>query len=95
MDSNWLIHYPVWNLDVFGGSFFIALIAVVHVYVAHFAVGGELFLVLTEMKGYRENSQPILDYTRKHSKFFMLLTMVFGSVTGVGIWFMISLPPLC
>lgn len=91
MDSNWLMHYPVWNLDVFGGGFLVALIAVVHVYVAHFAVGGGLFLVLTEMKGYRENSQPILDYTKRHSKFFMLLTMVFGSVTGVGIWFVISL----
>jgi cytochrome bd-type quinol oxidase subunit 1 len=91
MDSNWLLHYPVWDLDVFGGGFLIALIAVVHVYVAHFAVGGGLFLVLTEMKGYRENSPDILDYTKKHSKFFMLLTMVFGSVTGVGIWFTIGL----
>jgi cytochrome bd-type quinol oxidase subunit 1 len=91
MNSSWLLHYPVWELDVFGGGFLIALIATVHVYVAHFAVGGGLFLVLTEMKGWRENSQPILDYTRKHCRFFMLLTMVFGSVTGVGIWFVISL----
>ncbi len=91
MNSDWLLHYPVWDLDFFGGGFLIALIATVHVYVAHFAVGGGLFLVLTEMKGFRENSRPILDYTKKHSKFFMLLTMVLGSVTGVGIWFAISL----
>ena len=74
-----------------GGGLLIAVMAVIHVYVAHFAVGGGLFLVLTEMKGYRENSQPILGYTRKHSKFFLLLTMVFGGLTGVGIWFTISL----
>jgi len=91
MNSSWLLHYPVWELDVFGGGFLIALIATLHVYVAHFAVGGGLFLVLTEMKGWRENSQPVLDYTQKHCRFFMLLTMVFGSVTGVGIWFVISL----
>jgi len=84
------MNYPVWELYYAGGGFLIALIAVVHVYVAHFAVGGGLFLVLTELKGYRENSQNILDYTKKHSKFFLLLTMVFGGVTGVGIWFTIS-----
>lgn len=85
------MNYPVWELTTFGGGFFIALIAVVHVYVAHFAVGGGLFLVLTEIKGHRENSQQILDYVFKHSKFFLLLTLVFGSITGVGIWFTIAL----
>jgi len=85
------MNYPVWELYTAGGGLLIAVIAVVHVYVAHFAVGGGLFLVLTELKGYRENSENILDYTRKHSKFFLLLTMVFGGVTGVGIWLAISL----
>jgi mono/diheme cytochrome c family protein len=85
------MNYPVWELYYAGGGLLIALIAVVHVYVAHFAVGGGLFLVLTEMKGLKENSPAVLEYTRKHSKFFLLLTMVFSSVTGVGIWFTISL----
>jgi len=85
------MNYPVWELYSAGGGFLIAFIAVVHVYVAHFAVGGGLFLVLTEMKGLRENSPAVLRYTKQHSKFFLLLTMVFSSVTGVGIWFTISL----
>jgi len=85
------MNYPVWELYYTGGGLLIALIAVVHVYVAHFAVGGGLFLVLTEMKGLRENSPAVLEYTRKHSKFFLLVTMVFSAVTGVGIWFTISL----
>ncbi len=85
------MNYPVWELYYTGGGLLIALMAVVHVYVAHFAVGGGLFLVLTEMKGLRENSTAVLEYTRRHSKFFLLLTMVFSSVTGVGIWFTISL----
>ena len=38
------MNYPVWELYYAGGGFLIALIAVVHVYVAHFAVGGGLFL---------------------------------------------------
>jgi len=85
------MNYPVWELYYAGGGLLIALIAVVHVYVAHFAVGGGLFLVLTEMKGLREKSPAVLEYTKKHSKFFLLVTMVFSAVTGVGIWFIISL----
>ena len=85
------MNYPVWLLDAFGGGTLIALIAVVHVYVSHFAVGGGLFLVITEMKGLREKSPAILEYTRKHARFFLLLTMVFGGLTGVAIWFTIAL----
>ncbi|MCX5875778.1 MAG: cytochrome ubiquinol oxidase subunit I [Deltaproteobacteria bacterium] len=85
------MNYPVWQLDFSGGGLLIALIAVLHVYISHFAIGGGLFLVLTEMKGYREGSQPILDYTKKHTRFFLLLTLVLGAITGVGIWFTIAL----
>ena len=85
------MNYPVWLLDMFGGGTLIALIAVIHVYVSHFAVGGGLFLVVTEMKGLRENSPAILDYTKKHARFFLLVSMVFGGLTGVAIWFTIAL----
>ena len=85
------MNYPVWQLDAAGGGLLIAMMAVFHVYISHFAVGGGLFLVLTEMKGLRENNQSIVDYVRRHTKFFLLLTMVAGSMTGVGIWFTISL----
>ncbi|MBU0968003.1 MAG: cytochrome ubiquinol oxidase subunit I [Proteobacteria bacterium] len=85
------MNYPVWQLDFAGGGLLIAVMAILHVYVSHFAVGGGLFLVLTEHKGIRENNPAILAYVQRHTKFFMLLTMVFGSLTGVGIWFTISL----
>ncbi|HCC55518.1 MAG TPA: cytochrome C [Desulfobulbaceae bacterium] len=85
------MNYPVWQLDFSGGGLLIACIAILHVYISHFAIGGGLFLVLTEMKGHREGSQEILDYTRRHTKFFLLLTLVLGALTGVGIWFTIAL----
>lgn len=85
------MNYPVWQLDWAGGGLLIALMAVVHVYVAHFAVGGGLFLVLVERKGLREKSAAILEYARLNTRFFLLLTMVFGGMTGVGIWFTIGL----
>jgi len=85
------MNYPVWQLDAAAGGLLIAMMAVFHVYISHFAVGGGLFLVLTEMKGIRENNQSVIDFVRKHTKFFLLLTMVAGGMTGVGIWFTISL----
>jgi cytochrome bd-type quinol oxidase subunit 1 len=85
------MNYPVWQLEFLGGGFLIAVIAIVHVYIAQFAVGGGLFLVLTEYFGRRNNDPGIIDYVRKHTKFFLLLTMVAGALTGVGIWFTISL----
>ncbi|WP_298037883.1 c-type cytochrome [uncultured Desulfuromonas sp.] len=85
------MNYPVWYLPGIGGGTLIALIAVTHVFISHFAVGGGLYLVMAERKGLREQNRGILDFTRSHAKFFMLVTMVAGGMTGVGIWFVISL----
>ena len=85
------MNYPVWYLPNTGGSLLIAIIAIIHVVIAHLAVGGGLFLVLTEIKAYRAGNNELLKYVRSHTWFFLLLTMVLGGVTGVGIWFIISL----
>ena len=84
------MQYPVWQLPVNGGLL-IALISVIHVFVAQFAVGGGFFLVMAERKGHAEGNNEILQWVKRHSRFFVLLTMVFGGVTGVGIWLIISL----
>ena len=85
------MNYPVWYVPTFGGGLLIALVAIVHVFVSHFAVGGGLYLVMAEWKAIREQDQLIKDFVKKHTKFFLLLTMVFGGLTGVAIWFIISL----
>lgn len=85
------MQYPVWFMPGLGGGLLIALIAIVHVFVSHFAVGGGLYLVLTEHKALREGDPDLLEFTRRHAKFFMLVTLVLGGITGVGIWFIIAL----
>lgn len=85
------MNYPVWEVLNLGGGTLIAFISVLHVYIAHLAVGGGLFIWLTDLKGFRENNPLVHDYVRKHTWFFLLLTMVFGGVSGVGIWFIIAL----
>ena len=85
------MEYPFLEVPLLGGGLLIGFVAIVHVFVSHFAVGGGLFLVLTELKAYREKNAAILGYVKKHALFFILLTLVFGAITGVGIWFTIGL----
>jgi cytochrome bd-type quinol oxidase subunit 1 len=85
------MNYPIWDVPVIGGGLLIGIVAILHTYVSQFAIGGSLFLVLTERKAYRENDSGILDYVKRHTRFFILLTVVFGAITGVGIWFTIGL----
>ena len=42
------MNYPIWELPAPG--LLIAAVAIVHVFISHFAVGGGLFLVLAERK---------------------------------------------
>ncbi len=84
------MNYPHWQLAIPGGML-IALVAVLHVFVSHFAVGGGFFLVVTESLARRQKDAAVLEYCRRHSRFFALLTLVFGAISGVGIWFTIGL----
>jgi mono/diheme cytochrome c family protein len=84
------MNYPVWELSM-GGGVLIAVVSILHVFVSHFAVGGGLWLVLTEMKANRDNDSELRGFVKKHSRFFVLLTLVFGAISGVGIWTTIGL----
>lgn len=85
------MNYPIWELSFVGGGSLIAIIAILHVYISHLAVGGGLFLWLTDLKSVRDNDPGLRAYVRRHTWFFLLLTMVFGGMSGVGIWFIIAL----
>ena len=85
------MNYPTWDVPIIGSVWVIGAIAIFHVMISQFAVGGGLYLALAEYKARRENRQDWLDVVRRHSKFFLILTGVFGAVSGVGIWFSIGL----
>jgi cytochrome bd-type quinol oxidase subunit 1 len=85
------MNYPIWELDLIGGPTLVAFVSIIHVYVAQFAVGGGIFLFFLDWWAQRNDDPALLDFVRAHTRFFLLLTMVFGGVTGVGIWFTIGL----
>ena len=85
------MNYPVWDIPFLGSGWIIGIIAIFHVMISHFAVGGGFYLILAERKARRENREDWLDVLRGHSRFFLILTGVFGAISGVGIWFSIGL----
>jgi cytochrome bd ubiquinol oxidase subunit I len=85
------MHYPWWYVPYLTAPMLIAVISVLHVLVSHYAVGGGLFLAVEVGYAYRTGNRQYLDYLHGHARFFVLLTVVFGAITGVGIWWTIGL----
>ena len=76
------MNYPVWDVT-FGAGLLIAIVSILHEFVSHFAVGGGLFLVLTERKALRHNDTGVLSWLRTHTRFFVLVTVVYGKRSAV------------
>jgi Cytochrome bd-type quinol oxidase, subunit 1 len=85
------MNFPSWVLGGLDGGLAIAIVSIIHVYISHFAVGGGIFLVVTETIARRRQDPALLASVKSFTKFFLLLTMVAGGMTGVGIWFTIAL----
>ncbi len=83
--------YPLFLVPYINGGWLIGGIAILHVILAHFAVGGGLLIVATEQLAVRRGNPLWLEFARKESTFLVLLSTVLGAVTGVGIWFTIGL----
>ncbi len=89
------MNYPFWYIPHLGSGWVIGIIAIFHVMISQFAVGGGLYLPMAERKAMRIANPELragwLKQLVSHSKFFLILTGVFGTVSGVGIWFAIGL----
>ena len=89
------MNYPFWDIPILGSGWVIGIIAIFHVMISQFAVGGGLYLPMAERKAQRMTDPVLRAAWHKqlvsHPKFFLILTGVFGTVSGVGIWFAIGL----
>jgi mono/diheme cytochrome c family protein/cytochrome bd-type quinol oxidase subunit 1 len=84
------MNYPFWNVGI-GYGILMATIAVIHVFISHFAIGGGLYLVVSETSARRKGDAILLAFLERLSRFFVLVTVVAGALTGVAIWFIIGL----
>ncbi len=77
--------YPVWDLAM-GGGLLMALVAIPHVIVSHFAVGGGLLIAVTETLAVKRGDPELRELARRSSLVLVLVSTVFGAISGVGIW---------
>jgi mono/diheme cytochrome c family protein len=82
--------YPIWDLAL-GGGVLIGIVAIAHVVVSHFAVGGGLAIALLETLAVRRGDGALRQLAYRGSWMLILVSTVFGAITGVGIWFTIGL----
>ena len=82
--------YPIWDLAM-GGGVLIGLMSVTHVWVSHFAVGGGLAIALAETMAVRRRDPALRNLAKRSSLMLILVSTVFGAISGVGIWVTIGL----
>ncbi len=85
------MQYPTWEVPLLGGGMVIAIIATVHVMIAHFAVGAGIFSAVTEYRAYKYNRPVLQRFLQDFIRYLILISFILGALTGVGIWFSISL----
>ena len=85
------MNYPLWEIPGIGGPWLIGLISIFYIFISHFAVGGGIFFAITEQIAFNRQDNDLYEFLKKHAQFFLLLITVAGAVSGVGIWFVISL----
>jgi mono/diheme cytochrome c family protein len=77
--------YPIFDVAI-GGSVLMGLVAVTHVIVSHFAIGGGLVIAATETIAWRRGDPEMRDLAKRSSLMLILVSTVFGAISGVGIW---------
>jgi cytochrome bd-type quinol oxidase subunit 1 len=83
--------YPVWISESLAGAQLIAIVAVLHVFISHFAIGMGLYVVLAEKIAIKSGNQDYKLFVKKSSGLILLISAILGALTGVGIWFTIAL----
>jgi len=77
--------YPIWDIAM-GGGVLMGIVAITHVIVSHFAIGGGLVIAVTETLAVRRNDSEMRDLAKRSSLVLILISTVFGAISGVGIW---------
>lgn len=80
------MNFPVLEVPLLGGELLMAGISLVFAISAFFAVGGGTFQVLLERRALREGNQALLSFLQDWSRFFLLMTVIVGFVSWLGIW---------
>jgi len=84
------VDYPIWSLGM-GGGVLIGIVAITHVLVSHFAIGGGFAIAVIETLAVRRRNPAMRALAKRSSLMLILVSTVFGAISGVGIWVTIGL----
>jgi hypothetical protein len=79
--------YPIWEVPHVSAGILLAMIATFHILPSHLSVGAMWINVMVERKAYRENRPDLLEFIKKYTLLLLIFAYVFGSLSGVGIWY--------
>ena len=85
------MEYPFFDVPKLGGGMLVAIIAIIHVAIAHFAVGTGIFMAVNELIARRRGDDLLLGFLKANAGLLIVLAFIAGAVTGVGIWVTIGL----
>lgn len=82
--------YPLWIPGI-GAGVLIGIVAIAHVLVSHFAVGGGIVMAIAETLAVKRGDRALRELAKRTSFILILVSTVFGAISGVGIWVTIGL----
>lgn len=79
--------YPINDFSPLMPGLVMGIVAIVHVFLAQFAVGGGILLCYFQWLGMSGRDENARTFVAGYFKVLVLISFVFGALTGVGIWF--------
>ncbi|HWA99609.1 MAG TPA: c-type cytochrome [Pirellulales bacterium] len=84
--------FPVFHLDGMGNRMLVAIVGVLHVAINHpMAVGAMPLVTFLAWRAHRRNDSDWYELAHRILKVCFIVTTTVGALTGVGIWFAVSL----
>ena len=79
--------YPVWEVPYLTSGLIIAIIATFHILPSHLSTGALWITAYVETVSIRRNWPELMEFVKKFALLLLVFAYVFGSLSGVGIWF--------
>ncbi len=79
--------YPLWIVPGLTSGMVLAVIATFHILPSHLSTSAMWFNIYVERKADKEDRPELLEFIKKYSFFLLVFSYVFGSLSGIGIWY--------
>lgn len=77
--------HPIWEAPSITAGMILGIIAAFHILPSHLTIGAMWFNVFIEHKAQRKPE--LFEFIKKYSLLLLIFSYVFGSLSGIGIWF--------